>query len=101
MTVETELDRTAMLADFGECITFYPLNAPVRTVKCIFDNIYQEVESGMSVGISMQQPRILCTSSDINGVAEGDSLIRGNTTYIIRVMMYDGIGMTELMLEKQ
>lgn len=101
MTVETAADRAVFLADFGENIKFYPTGSSVRMVKCIFDNIYQEMEAGMSTGISMQQPRILCRTSDISGVAEGDSVIRGSTTYIIRVIMSDGIGMTELTLEKQ
>lgn len=101
MTVETAADRAIFLADFGENIKFVPTNSSVRTVKCIFDNIYQEMEAGMSTGISMQQPRILCRTADISGVTEGDSLVRSGTTYVIRVIMSDGIGMTELTLEKQ
>jgi hypothetical protein len=101
MTVETAADRAVFLADFGENIKFTPVASSTRTVKCIFDNVYQEMEAGMSTGISMQQPRILCRTSDITGVAEGDAVVRGSTTYLIRVIMSDGIGMTELTLEKQ
>jgi hypothetical protein len=101
MSVETAQDRKAFLADFGEDVRFVPQNAAVRTVKCIFDNLYQEINGGMTVGISMQQPRIFCQTSDIVGVAEGDIVKRCTTIYIIRVIMEDGMGMTELMLEKQ
>ncbi|MFZ9066263.1 MAG: head-tail joining protein [bacterium] len=101
MTVETASDRKAFLADFGINVTFRPQSSGAKTVKGIFDNIYQEIEAGGSVGISMQQPRLFCVTSDIVGATEGDIVKIDSTTYIIRVVMSDGIGMTELMLEKQ
>lgn len=101
MTVETAADRAIFLSDFGEDIKFIATGYAARVVKCIFDNVYQEVEAGMSVGISMQQPRILCRTSDIPGVTEGTTVIRGGVTYVVRVVMSDGLGMSELILEKQ
>jgi len=100
MPVETASDRVALLADFGEAITFNPASGSRKSVTGIFDNIYEEVEAGGSVGVSMQQPRLFVRTSDIAGAKEGDAIIVNNTNYTIRVVMSDGLGMTELALEK-
>lgn len=101
MTVETAADRAALLKDFGVDVTFDSQTKSAKTVKGILDNIYQEIEAGGTVGISMQQPRLFCATSDISGAVENDIIKIGSTTYKIRVVMSDGIGMTELVLEKQ
>jgi hypothetical protein len=48
----------------------------------------------------MQQPRLFVRTSDIAGAKEGDVIIVNETNYTIRVVMSDGLGMTELALEK-
>jgi hypothetical protein len=101
MTVEFASDRKALLADFGEVVIFQAPNVGSKSVKGIFDNLYQDVDAGMTVGISMQQPRLFCATSDIVGIREGATMKRGSTNYVVRVVMDDGTGMTELMLERQ
>jgi hypothetical protein len=100
MPVETASDRAVFLADFGETVIFNPASGSRKTVTGIFDNIYEEVEAGGSVGVSMQQPRLFVRTSDIAGAKEGDVIIVNETNYTIRVIMSDGLGMTELALEK-
>jgi hypothetical protein len=99
--IETESDRLAMLSDFALDVVFDSQSGPAETIKGIFDNIYQEVEAGGNVGISMQQPRLFVRSSDVTGAVEGDTCEIDDVTYVIRVIMSDGNGMTELALEKQ
>ena len=100
MTVETAADRALMLADFGVDAIFDPQTSSYKTVKGIFDNIYEEVEAGGNVGFAMQQPRFFCRTNDIDGSTEGDALEIGSVPYTIKVGMSDGNGMTELVLEK-
>jgi len=99
VTVETAAERNAMLADFGVDAIFDPATSSHRTVKGIFDNIYEEVEAGGRVGIAMQQPRFFCKTADISGAGEGDALEIGSVPYTIKVIMSDGNGMSELVLE--
>jgi translation initiation factor 2 gamma subunit (eIF-2gamma) len=100
MAVETASDRAALLADFGEPVKYNPTSGSVKTITAIFDNIYEEVEAGGTVGVSMQQPRLFVRTDDITGATEGDAITVRNVAYTIRVIMSDGLGMTELVLEK-
>ena len=100
MPVETAEDRAALLADFGEDVKFNPASGSRKTVTGVFDNIYEEVEAGGTVGVSMQQPRLFVRTADIAGATEGDAITINDLDYTIRVVMSDGQGMTELALEK-
>lgn len=99
MTVETAAERNAMLADFGVDAIFDPVSGSHKVVKGIFDNVYEEVEAGGRVGIAMQQPRFFCKTADITGSVEGDALEIDSVPYTIKVIMSDGNGMSELVLE--
>lgn len=99
MSVETAADRALLLNDFGVDAIFDPASSSHKTVKGIFDNVYEEVEAGGRVGIAMQQPRFFCRTADILGSVEGDALEIENVPYTIKVIMSDGNGMTELVLE--
>ncbi len=99
MTVEFAADRASFLADFGVDAKFQSIGAGSKTIRVIFDNEYVPVDTGASVSFAMQQPKALAVSADVDGVAEGDSITIGRDRYIIRVVMADGTGMTELMLE--
>jgi len=50
---------------------------------------------------AMQQPKCLARTSDLTGAVENGTLAIGGTSYFIRIVMPDGTGMTELMLERQ
>ena len=49
----------------------------------------------------MRQPKVMCRESDLTGTVDGGALSIGAVNYIIAVVMPDGTGMTELMLEVQ
>lgn len=99
MAVETADDRSFMLADFGETLTYTPSGGTASSIIGIFDNSYEAVDVGGSFAAAMQQPRVLVRSADVSGIAEGDTIVRSGATYIVRVVMPDGTGMTEIMLE--
>lgn len=96
MAVEIANDRAILLADFGVTVTW-----GLNTFTAIFDNMYTAEDLGGSVAIAMTQPKLLCRTADINGMAEGDSITVESVNYYVRVIMPDGTGMSELMLEKQ
>ena len=101
MTVETSEFRSIMLADFGIDSAYTPVGGGTVTVKGIFDNDYQAYDAGGSVSFAVQVPRFFCQTSSMPAAQEGDQIVVGGVTYIIRVAMPDGTGMTELALEKQ
>jgi len=101
MAVETAGDRALMLADFGTAATYTPAGGSASTITVIFDNEFLPVETGGGVAFAMQQPKCLARTADLIGAVENASLTIGAIAYIIRVVMADGTGMTELMLERQ
>jgi len=101
MAVETTDDRLIMLADFGVAATYTPIGGTASSITVIFDNQYEAVDAGGGVAFAMQQPRVTCRSADVSGVSEGATMVIELVTYIVRVVMPDGTGITELMLEAQ
>ena len=101
MAVETSFDRSAFLADFGVTATYTRSGGASTQVTVIFDNEYIPVDTGASVSFAMQQPKAMVRTSDVQDAKEGDILQVKSTTYVIRIVMDDGTGMTELMLEAQ
>jgi len=96
MAVELAGDREILLADFGVTITWSG-----SEITGIFDNMYTAEDVGGSIAFAMTQPKLLCRTADINGMAEGDVVVVEAVNYYVRIIMPDGTGMTELMLEKQ
>lgn len=101
MAVETADDRLILLADFGVVALYTPVDGSQVSITAIFDNQYEAVDAGGGVAFAMQQPKILCRSADVSGVSEGAGIVIGGASYIVRVVMPDGTGITELMLEAQ
>lgn len=99
MSVESAADRLAMLEDFGVSATFTPAGGAASTVTGIYDTEYQAADMGVGADIATLDPRFLCRTADVPSVAEGDALTVSGVAYTIRVVMDDGTGMTELVLE--
>jgi len=103
MAVESAADRAIFLDvdDFGTAATYTPSGGSAATVNGIFDNDFVEVDTGGSVSFAQQQATFMCRTADVSAAAEGDSLVIGGETYIIRIVQPDGTGMTNLILELQ
>lgn len=101
MAVETADDRLIMLADFGQSIPYTPLGGSPVNITAIFDNSYEAVDAGGGVSFAMQQPRLTCRTSDVLNAVEGDTFSINGATYKVVIVMPDGTGITELMLERQ
>lgn len=101
MPVETADDRLAMLADFGETATYTPVGGSAVSITGIFDNAYEAVNAGGTVPVAITQPHFVCRTADVPSADDGDSIVIRSVTYIVRVVMSDGTGITDLMLERQ
>lgn len=99
--VETDIERTIMLADFGVCAQLRRSGRGRKTVKGIFDAQYTEIDVGGTIGFQSTTPRFVCKTSDLRDTQDADSLTIDGDVYLIRVMQPDGTGMTEIQLEKQ
>ena len=106
MPVETESDRAAMLADFGEAVIFSPGDVwPNRadthaTITVIFDAEYIELSHEYSQSNS-KTPVALGRTSDLSGAVRNSMLERTSTgkDYKIVNVEPDGTGITLLELE--
>lgn len=99
MAVETADDRLILLADFGVAATFTPVGGTASSITVIFDNAYEAVDVGGGSTFAVTQPRVTARTADVSGATEGATLAIGGVTYTIRVVMPDGTGITEMMLE--
>jgi len=96
MAVETAIDRSILLADFGVDVTF-----GASTIKGIFDNDHAPVDAGGGVQFSIQQAMLVCRTVDLSGVAEGSLVTISGTDYAVVDIQPDNEGMTMLVLEAQ
>ena len=103
MAVETADDRSYFVSidDFGVTGTYTPAGGSASSVSGIFDTDFVEVDTGGSESFAQQQATFMCRTADVSDAAEGDSLMIGGETYIIRIVQPDGTGMTNLILELQ
>lgn len=96
MAVETADDRSFLLADFGVTATWSG-----GSFIGIFDNDYVDAEVGGSVSFAVSQPRFTCRTADLTGMTEDTALTIEGISYVVRVFMNDGTGMSVLVLEAQ
>lgn len=100
MTFETLSDRRIFVSDFGESAVFRGPDIGYKTIKVIFDNEYQGIV-GESVEFATAEPRLTCVTDDVDKAKFGDAVEFRGKNYKVVLVMDNGTGMTEIMLEKQ
>ena len=95
--IEQDSDREALLADFGQTINVTDSIGSSANIVAIFDNEYTEVDIG-EAGVQSTQPKLLCRTTDVSNLTEGDLCVIDSTNYFIQIRQDDGTGMTELFL---
>jgi len=93
MSVETNADRTAMLADYGTTVT----KTDASTFTAIFDNDFLAVDVDESE-VESSEPTLLARTADVSSLAHGDTLTISAVIYTVRGIQPDGTGMTQIML---
>ena len=102
MAVETATERAIFFNtnDFGDAASYTPQGGSATTINGIFDDEDFEVDGGGTIGISIQQPRFLCQTSDVSSAREGDAITIKSVAYTIRIVRDEGTGVTTLVLEQ-
>ena len=93
MVLESSTDRDALLADFGDTVTF-----GANTFQAMFAHEYVE-----ALGMDGESPILNCKTSDITAlsVAIGSTVAVVGTNYTVVGNQADGTGFTVLILEEQ
>jgi hypothetical protein len=94
MTLFYEKDLAGFLQDFGEPAIF---NGKMVTV--IYDNEFK-MAVPMGADVEGSSPTAIALSSDIDGVAHGDTVEIRETTFKIVGIKPDGTGFTVLILSE-
>lgn len=102
MGIESDDDLNLFLEvdDFAIVATYVPAGKRGFYIKGIFDNPHASITATQMMDVTIPQPKFLCRTVDVVNAAEGDSLKIGATTYTIRIVLTDGLGMTTLLMEK-
>ena len=103
MSVETDIERAVFFDsdDFAVSATYTPSGGTATSISGIFDDTFETVETGGFIPVASSSPMFQVKTSDVSSAAEGDALTVNSTSYVIRVVMDDGTGVTMLQLEKQ
>ena len=101
MAVEGDSERGVFFStdDFGVSATYTPSGGSAATVSGILDKDFALADLGGGVGITSNDPRFICRTSDVASAAGGDTLVASGTTYTVRAVEDDGTGVTTLVLE--
>ena len=99
MTVETDADRLAMLADFGLDVV---LIAQSRTIKAFLDRDASQFDAFSGVTLIDREPLLFARSVDLVGVEQKDKLTaEGITWEVVEILPKAEGGYTELRLRKE
>ena len=100
MAVEDDEMRLEFLQDFGiSDATLTDTSAgSSSTITALLKNEYSLEDVGGEVGVETSTPVAIVRSSDVNNVAQGDTIAISGTTYTIVEVQPDGEGMTNLRL---
>lgn len=102
MAVETATELAIFFGvdDFGTAATYTPVGGQAVTVNGIFDNPQASRNATDLLDITIPAPQFVCRTSDVANAAEGDSLVVNAISYIVRVVLTDGTGVSTLLLER-
>ncbi len=92
MPVETDADRTDLLADFGVTATY-----GASTFTVIIETEYVEAE-----GVAGYKPVLIARTKDTDAasVVIGGTITVNSVNYTVQVIQADGTGFTRLILEE-
>jgi len=90
MAVESDDDRAAILADFGEPIIIGSL-----TITAIFDDGYED-----ALGTWVTTPVLTARTMDVTSYARGTALTIAGVSYTIAEQQPDGQGISQVILQR-
>jgi hypothetical protein len=99
MAIETDVERTAMLSDFGVPGTYTPDGGSPTEITVLFDKPYIGVGSGGEVVVESSNPTAYCKTTDVSDADHAATLVINSTTYNVVGVQPDGDGLTLLELQ--
>lgn len=102
MTVESDADRLAFLADFGVSVSWTPVGGSAASLTAIFDNgAGTRSQYAEDIAAQSNAASLTVRESDMPaGAASGDAVSIAGTAYLVRTILPDGTGMAEVQLER-
>lgn len=101
MAVETDTERTVLLADFGVSATYTAEGESATTITVIFDEPYVGVDPDGRVAVESDNPTCLARTTDVSNANHAATIVINSTTYNVVGVQPDGTGFTTLVLEEQ
>lgn len=90
MTVESDDDRLALLADFG-----VDVEIGGKVITGILDNLWEDAN-----GVSVNVPVLTVRTKDITDFSRGQVTIVNNVRYTSEEYRNDGLGITNIILQE-
>lgn len=97
--MQTDLATFLESDDFGLVAVYRKTGQPAKDIDVIFDNEFMQSEYG--IGVETLTPYALAKENDIPDIAHADKLEISGTTYLVRGIESDGVGLVKIKLEKQ
>lgn len=88
------------LDDFADSAIYTPAGGSASTVLGIFDNPQASRNATDMMDITIPAPQFVCRTVDVPNAADGDAIVIRSTSYLVRVVLTDGTGVSTLLLEK-
>ena len=88
------------LDDFADTATYTPIGGRHTYVKGIFDNPQASRNATDMMDITIPAPQFVCRTADVPNAADGDAIVIRSVSYLVRVVLTDGTGVSTLLLEK-
>ena len=92
-------DLSIFMDDFSQEVSFTLADTSTLTVDAIFDNAFYNTQLH-DFDTTFVQPRLTCITSEIEDLAQNDSVMVGTITYYVFELQQDGTGMTTVILER-
>lgn len=102
MPVESSADILDFfeLDDFADAATYTPIGGSASTVLGIFDNPQASRNATDLIDVTIPAPQFVCRTADVPNAADGDAIVIRSVSYLVRVSLNDGTGVSTLLLEK-
>jgi hypothetical protein len=99
MAVETDTERTVLLADFGVTGSYTADGESAVSITVIFDKPYIGVGENGEVVVEQSNPTCLCRASDVSNADHAATIVIESVTYNVVGVQPDGTGFTILELQ--
>lgn len=101
MAIEENTERTIFLDtdEFADSITI-TIGGSASTIKGIFDNEQTQIDIGDNAGLTANQPKFTCKTSDITNADFGDPVVINSVNYTVNNIIKDGTGICEIFLSE-